>query len=296
MDALVESIRNIGLVNLPVLQIKAETYRIVCGFKRIRACGILGMEKIHCRVIDRSTSEIDCLKLAIADNTMASKPGILEEARAVTKLWSLCAPEGDLPGIARPLGIDVNMDLAEKYRVLCSLPERLHHLVENNVISMKIAIELGSFGEGDLLVMANLFETLRPTASQQKEILSNLRAISAVMNTRIADLLELPGICDVLVSQEVDRKLKIRILRWEIRKIRYPHIARFESRFYQNLGKLGLMQGVSLVPPRDFESTVYTFSIDFENTAELGRKTDWLKQLCESRELRSLLYREIEDT
>lgn len=296
LDALVESIRNIGLVNIPVLQVKGETYRIVCGFKRIHACSILGMEKIHCRVLDRSTSEIDCLKMAIADNAMASRPGILEEARAVTKLGTLCASEGDLPRLARPLGIDVNTDLAEKYRLLCALPETLQHLVENSVISMKIAIELGTLEAGDSLVMADLFETLRPTASQQKEILSNLKATSAVMNHRIADLLELPGIYEVFTNQEVDRKHKIRRLRWEIRKIRYPYIARFESRFHQNLGKMGLKKGISLIPPRDFESPVYTFSIDFTDTLELGRKADWLKQICESRELKSLLHREIEDT
>ncbi len=297
IDAIAESIRNIGLVNFPILQEKTPgIYRIVCGFKRIFACRRLSVPSTRCRVIDGPCSHIDCLKLSITDNAMASRPGIIEEARAVTKLRSLCLPEEDLPSIARTLGMSVNMALVEKYEVLCRLPENLRQLLEDDIISMKIAIDLSGLDHETALAIAGLFVSLRPTASHQKELIAGLRAISAMRDIPVSHLLDTPLLAGITTNDNLDRKQKIQWLRAEIRRMRYPHMTRFESSFYRNLKKMRLPDGVTLHAPRDFESPVHTFAIDFKDTAELRRKAALLKELCESKELTSILKREIEDT
>lgn len=297
IQSIVESIRNIGLINFPILEEKTSgSYRIVCGFKRVIACRRLSMPSIPCRVVNSGCSKIECLKLAVTDNTVTSRPGLLEEARAITKLRALCDHDDDLPRIAGTLGMNVNMPLAEKYGVLCRLPAQLQQLVEDDVLSMKIAIDLFMLDRKTAHAIAGLFESLRPTASHQKELISSLRAISALRDIPVAELLTAAPLIGIITNDNLDRKRRIQLLRAALRKMRYPHISRFEASFSQNLKKMGLPQGVSLHAPRDFESPVYTFAVNFENIDELRQKADLLKKFSETNELIAILKREIEDT
>jgi hypothetical protein len=295
VDALQRSIESIGLINSPVLEPTAQGYRIVCGFKRIIACRALELREIQCRVIQDNPNELDCLKIAIADNAMARGLNTLEEARAVVKLWRACGPEENLPGLAAPLGVFINMALVDKYRQLFELPERVQTLVGEGVISLKPALELGRMDGKSAIAMANLFDLLRPTFGQQRELISSVRAISAVMDADIPELLEMPPISGILGDDDLDRKQKIRMVRHEIRKLRFPYMTRFEAFFNHNMKALSLEEGLALIPPSDFESPVYQFMIDFKSIEELQRKTDHIRKAAQSKALMNIMKREIED-
>lgn len=297
IDALAESIKDIGIINLPMVEKTSGGFRIVCGFKRIQACGILDVLEIPCKIVDHSSSStrIDCLKIAIADNTTTVRSNLLEEARAIVKLSELCDDKDELPRIANALGIQVNRDLVEKYRRLCMLPDRIQQFVGNDIFSLKIAIELDKLDSESAYAIADLFDSTRPTSGQQRELIANLKAISAIQNTSVSKLLASSPIQDVLEMNTLDRKQKIQLLRYQVKKLRYPYITSFESRYYTNLQQLNLPNGMTLVPPRDFESPVYTFSVDFVDTDELKHKADCLVQLSKSNELMAILNRKIEN-
>jgi hypothetical protein len=295
VDALQRSIESIGLINPPVLEPTARGYRIVCGFKRVIACLSLGLKEIECRVIKGDPGEVDCLKIAIADNAMARGLNILEEARAVVKLWRVCEPEENLPRLAEPLGIFINMALVDKYRQLFELPVRVQALVGEGVISLKPALELGRMDGKSAVAMADLFDLLRPTFGQQRELISSVRAISAVMDADVSELLEMAPISGILSDDDLDRKQKIRMVRCEIRRLRFPHMTRYETFFKDNLKALGLEEGLALIPPSDFESPVYQFMIDFESIEELQRKTDHIQKAAQSKALKNIMKRELED-
>lgn len=297
IEAIGESIQNVGLINFPILEEKTPgSYRIICGFKRVIACCRLSMPSICSRVVNSACSEIECLKLAITDNTVTSGLGLLEEARAITKLRALCDHEDDLPWIAGTLGMNVNMVLAEKYDALCRLPTHLQQLVEDDVISMKTAIDMVMLDRKTADAIACLFTSLRPTASHQKELISGFRSISALRDIPIDELLFAPPLSGIITDENLDRKQRIQLLRGALHKMRFPHLSRFEASFSKNLKNMGLPQGLSLHAPQDFESPVYTFTVDFENIDELREKADLLKKLSESKELIHILKRDIEDT
>lgn len=297
IDALALSIKDIGIINLPMVEKTSGGFRVVCGYKRIRACGILGVREILCKIVDHSSSSprIECLKIAIADNATAFRLSLLEEARAIVKLWELCDDKDELPGIASSLGIQVNRDLIEKYKRLCMLPDRIQQFVGNDTISLKIALELEKLDLESAYAIADLFDSTRPTSGQQRELITNLKAISAIQNTAVSKLLASSPVRDILGDDTLDRKQKIQSLRYQVKKLRYPHITSYEYRYYTNLQKIHLPDGVALVPSRDFESPVYTFSVNFVNTDELQHKVDSLKQLSKSNELMAILNRKIEN-
>lgn len=292
---LVESIRHLGVINPPVLQHSGTGYRIVCGFRRVMACAALGAGKIRSRLVEDQCRDVDCLRLSIVDNAMGGGLTVMEEARAVVGLLAFCSSFDDLPGLAEPLGIRANKDLAQKYERLCRLPEKVQALVGEDVISLKTALEMERLGEGEALAFAVLLGILRPGASQQRELLSGVKALAAIRETGIADVLESPPFPETLGDERLDRKQKIRKLISEIRRFRFPHISRFESVFWENVAKLDLDEGIFLIPPQDFESPVYRFALDFRDTTELAWKTESLKRICGSNELTAILKREIED-
>ncbi len=298
VEALADSIRSVGLVNLPLLEEKEPNrFRIVCGFKRLLACRRIGMETVQCRVVSSDCSPMTCLSIAIADNTMGpNPPGILDQARAVEKIRSLCAPGDDLSLIAGRLGLHVDPSLVEKYHRLCSLPAYLQKLVEDDGVSMAMAIELGAMEDRDAIALSGLFEVLRPTASHQKELLSALKAISVMHDTDMTAILESPDLSDIIENDAFDRKQKIQRLRQAVRKLRYPFISRFESHFKQQIQRMALPKGMALIAPRDFESPSYTFTIEFSNAIELRHHAKTLASLSENSALKSILRRDIENT
>ena len=296
IGALVESIRAIGVINFPILEKKPGGYRIVCGFKRIQACRMLGIQAIRCRIADHSWTEMDCLKRAVTDNAMARHLSTLEQARAAVKLRLACGSDADLPELAKPLGVEISADLVEKYERLCRLPEDIQQLVDDGGISMKVALEMEKLDGSSAAAAAMLFKRLRPTVNHQQELLSGLKAIAAVSDISIVQLLSSPPLTDIIEKNGVDRKTKIRMLRGDIRRLRYPYMTRFYDRFYDHLRSVDLPGGVSIAAPKDFESPVFKLTVDFSNTEELRRKADQLKQLGGRSELESLLKRDIEDT
>jgi len=294
---LIESIRRLGVVTPPLLEKTVSGLRIVCGFKRIQACMQLDMNRVPARVLAHSLApEIDLLTMAIADNALKGGLNLMEAAAATGKLMEHLADENDLPDAAAAAGLRITPDLARKYLRLLNLPEKIQRMVCHEMTSMKVAFELGTLNKQDADTLADLIETLRPTASQQLEILSNLKALSILQRSSVSEvILHLPATL-ILKDEHLDRKAKIHHLRRAIRKARYPHLTRFETTFLENRGKLGLPPGLSLIPPPGFESPAYRFALDFETCAELREKADYLRALSDHQALREILKREIEDT
>lgn len=294
---LIESIRMLGIITPPLLERIPAGFRIVCGFKRIQACMQLNINRVPARVLAHGrVPEIDLLRIAIADNALKGGLNLMETAVATGKFMDRLEDERDLPEAAAGAGIRITPDLARKYLRLQSLPETIQRMVYHDMTSMKVAFELGTLNQQDADTLANLIETLRPTASQQLEILAHLKALSALQKSSVSDvLLRLPA-TPILEDERLDRKAKIHHLRREIRKARYPHLTRFETAFRENREKLDLPSGLSLIPPPGFESPAYTFALEFETCGELAQKADYLGVLSNHPALREILKREIEDT
>lgn len=294
---LIESIRTLGVITPPLLERTPAGFRIVCGFKRIQACMQLSLNQVSARVLAYGrVPEIDLLRIAIADNALKGGLNLMEAAAATGKLMARLEDEKDLPDTAAAAGIRITPDLARKYLRLQSLPETIQRMVYHDMTSMKVAFELGTLNQQDGDTLANLIETLRPTTSQQLEMLTHLKALSALQQSSVSNvLLRLPA-TPILEDERLDRKAKIHHLRREIRKARYPHLARFETAFHINREKLDLPPGLSLIPSPGFENPAYTFALEFETCGELAQKADYLGVLSNHPALREIMKREIEDT
>jgi len=69
ISSLQDSIKEIGLLNPPILKEKGEGYQIVTGWKRLISCRELGFNQALCRVYgSREINHKDCITIIYQDN------------------------------------------------------------------------------------------------------------------------------------------------------------------------------------------------------------------------------------
>jgi len=294
LGALIRSIEHLGMINPPVLEQSPEGYRVVTGFRRLQAYRRLDRTQIEARLVNHTCREIDCLKLAIADNAMSRPLDILEEATAVVKLSAHFTDPRTFRETAALLGISVNSQLADKYRCLLRLPEGIRQQVASGVMPLAIALELESVDMPSALAVAGLFSMVQPTLSQQRELLSFMRDIAAAAGKSLSELIDEPTIAEICHA-DLDRKQKIVLLRSAIRRWRYPHLSRAEADFIDRRKKLDLPSGMVLQPPKDFESPAYNLTLIFETPDDLRQQSERLQEISLHPELHAILERDIED-
>lgn len=293
-DLLVRSIEVIGILNPPVLEKVNSGFRVVSGFRRVQACRRLEWTEMEARVLLPPCREIDCLKIAIADNAFSSRLNILEEAVAAIKLSAHIPDARMLCEAAASLGIKMNQQLLDKYRRLFRLPEPVRRQVASGTVPLAVALELEYLDESSAIAIADLFGSLKPTLSHQRELLACLREIALRDEKRLAELIKEPFIADLVRDPDMDRKQKIAMLRSSVRKQRYPSLSRAEADFHERRGELNLPSEMGLQPSKDFESPDYTFILTFRTSDDLRQHAERLLGISRHPDLKALLKREIE--
>jgi hypothetical protein len=82
-EALVASIRLVGLLNPPILIACAGGFRIVSGFKRIAAMRQLNSNDIPARLLNPGAAAEYCIRIAIIENSSQRSLNLVEQANAV---------------------------------------------------------------------------------------------------------------------------------------------------------------------------------------------------------------------
>lgn len=134
LELLAQSIQENGLIQ-PIVVRRSESgnYEIVAGERRLRACRLLGMEKVPCYVNDCSPRS--SALLAMAENMHRCNLQIFEEAEGIQKLislWNVTQEEA-----AKRLGMSQSA-VANKLRLL-KLSEEERQTVLNSGLTERHA-------------------------------------------------------------------------------------------------------------------------------------------------------------
>ncbi|MBU3947010.1 MAG: ParB/RepB/Spo0J family partition protein [Proteobacteria bacterium] len=292
-DALARSINSEGIINPPILIGKNSGYSIVSGFRRINAIKSLGWVDLTARVLCKKTSDHECVKLAISDNSFQRPLNIIEYSRCY-KMLSCYYNEEELPQIAFLLGLADNPDLIKKIMKLCELPISLQKYILSDTLSLAMALELAKPEYNKIgLIIADIFDQLKLSLNKQREFLALCYEIGARENITIADLVNGDDFRNVLSDENLDRNQKTRIIRGYLKKRRFPSIIKAESEFKINITKLGLIEGVKLIPPANFEGNSFSINMEFKKITELNKQTAYLNRLIKNPELQKILLKDI---
>ncbi|MCK4860164.1 MAG: ParB N-terminal domain-containing protein, partial [Candidatus Omnitrophica bacterium] len=257
IDHLMASIDNVGVLNLPLLIEKNSGYKIVCGFRRIEACRRLGWTDVEVRILDSDTKRLECIKYAIADNSLQRPLNLIEQSRSINMLYGFFKDVSALGKSLSVMGLPDNPSIIKKIKELYHLPKFVQSGILSNTISLAMALELGRLQIEAGECLAKLFQTLTLSLNKQREILSLVKEISLREDISILKVLENDILQKILTNKNLDRNQKIREIRIYLKQRRFPVITAAEKEFEKHVKKLKLGSGTKLIPPDNFEGTTY---------------------------------------
>lgn len=294
IDMLSASIRNVGLINPPLLLKKKSDFTALSGFRRIAACRYLGWQNIKARIMDNSVSKLECVKVAITDNIHQRSLNLIETSRSINMLSCFFEDAESLAESASKLGLPANPSILKKIRPICHLPLQIQSSILSNNISLAIATELGKFDHVTGIAFTKLFNDLKVGLNKQREIITLIKEISLREDISIQEMLSETDLQDILNNGDLDRTQKAQKVRIYLKQRRFPSIAGAEKSFEKNIKALKMGAGTKLIPPRDFEDTIYTLTLSFKDITELRARMTTLEKILQNPRLKNILDRKID--
>jgi ParB family chromosome partitioning protein len=178
-----------------------------------------------------------------------------------------------------------------KIRRICRLPQPIQTGLLTDTISMPVALELEKFTQNIGITFMGLFQELKMGLNRQREFINLVHETALREDLSIEDVLRDPGLNKILRDETLEGHQKSnRIRRWLHRR-RFPNLSNAENKFASQVKELNLDQKMALTPPRQFEGTVYTFTLAFENHQELRELHDKLFEVLDNPTLKTILDR-----
>lgn len=289
IEPLAASISRLGVMHPPLLLPNDSGYQVVCGFRRISACISVGLSKIAARLLLPDTDKAACVELAIADNALQRPLNLIETSRALVLLSRAYPDKDDLCRTAAALGLPDNFSVIHKLVQLSAVAPEIQQGVLSNVLSMAIALELGQMEKACGISLSKLFGFLKLGLNKQREILTMIQEIAFREDLAVADVIDASELHQIMNHEKWDRSQKTVHLRRYLRRRRYPSITAVESDFEARMRSLDLDSGISLIPPRDFESTTFSFHLNFNNLTELQHRLACLTKVSSSPVMNDIL-------
>ncbi len=286
IDDILDSIKNVGLINPPILIKKKSKYTIICGFRRIAACRMLGLLNIEAKILDSSTNEIDCVKCAITDNSFQRPLNLIEQSRSLFMLSGFFKDITSLADVASSLGLPHNPSIIKKIINIYHLPLFIQNCVLSNIISLSMAVELGRFEKHAGIIFAEIFNDLKLGLNKQRELITLINEISLRENIPVIKVIQESGFQEILQNDELDRTKKTKTLRFYLKKRRYPSITRAEQKFEELVKELKLGNNMKLIPPKNFEGNTFIIKLHFNNLKDLQDHSDTLEEILQNSTLK----------
>ena len=289
IDELSESIKFAGVINLPLLKKEGSKYTIISGFRRISALRQIGRSRIKSRILEPGTEKLACVKFAIADNSFQRTLNLVESSRALCLLSPFFKKNDSLTRAAIGLGLPGSPSLVNKIKNICRLPHLLQKAIISGNISFPMAIDLGTMPPDEALAIVKLFDSLNLSLNKQREILTFIREISLRETLSVLEILEDKRLKEILNDKDLDRVQKTRMIRFSLKKWRFPVIVKIEQEFEAKRKRLNLVPGLKLIPPKNFESTEFMLAMSFKTLTDLKNLQTAFNTLLEDSALKRII-------
>lgn len=289
-DDLAVSIRNVGLINPPILRQRRDSkYQIVCGFHRVEACRTLELKEIKARVLKGDFSDLGVLKLAILDNRSHRQLNVVEQAQGIRKLSPHLPQKGRLEMLSSILGFPENQKVFEKLKTLSGLPEAIQAGVVEEIVPFEAAVDLSQFSSDDALSFYSLFKRLKLSQNKQKEVITFVAEIAIREGVQPGDVLQYREIRAVLDHSDLNRNEKGSQIRAFLKRRRFPALGEAEEKFTEELKALKLDEHIHMTGPPNFEGGPFTLRVTFKNEEGFSERRKTLDKMAKNPALKRLL-------
>ena len=291
IEPLGDVIRAVGLMHPPFLRGDHGRYSIVSGFRRIAACRFLGWTDIKVRVVGGSAASLEHVSIAIADNVLQRPLNLIETSRAIHMLSPYFPDLARLCEFSAKLGLTGSPAIFRKIERLCRMSRSLQRGILTESISLAMALELDGYEPAVSIAFAEVFQSLKLSLNRQREMVTLIKEIGFREDIPIVKLLKTDDVQAILDDMDLDRTQKVGQLRTYLRKRRFPNLTAAEKRFKDNVRAMKIGAGMQLIPPRNFEGSIYTLQMQFKDPDELKGYRTTLDKIIEHPRLKIILDR-----
>ncbi len=269
LGPLIHSIETIGLQNPPVLQeIEGDRFRIVAGWRRLRAIEKIGRKSVSCKIASIEAAEKDLFLFNFHENIDRGFNPV-EQSWAVKKL-SAFIEEGKLVKDYLPwLNLPSKGEMVPRYLTTSEIsPIYWPALFLGRLFPETIEMVFRDFRPLADPVFA-LFIFLHWGFQKQKEFLSDLREIGKRRSEDPESFFFSEPVANLLRQSTWTPQKKGEALRKLIRVCLFPTLTKVEKAFSETIFHLNLDQRTRISPPPFFEGGRYGLEVQFSNPKEL---------------------------
>lgn len=289
--SLIQSIRQSGLINPPLLQKTKDGYRIVVGFKRLLALNALKIDKIDAFVFEEQDSKLDLFLLAVREHLSHSKLDPIELSLFIKKLRDNFSIERDeiIKTYLPLVGYGRNPRVFELYSRLHLLPDEWRQLIRDEQTPVDLANELIDRSEEDRAVFLILFTTLRLGKNRQREFVLLFSDVARLLKQSVQQLVDSPSIQDILAEEKLTPSQKVDRLKSWLWRQRYPRYADAQEAFESLLKKQRFPEGLFIQPPPYFEGERFSAAFQFATEEEFRDYLAALKRLLDAGDVEKII-------
>ncbi len=289
VDNLMDSVRHVGVLNLPLLLEKKSRYIILCGFRRIEACRRLDRLDVKARILDSDTKKLECARYAVTDNAFQRPLNLIEKSRSIRMLSNFYTDHRRLSKEMSLLGVPCHESIIKRIKDICCFSKPLQNSILSESISLAMALELHKMSEDVEDGFVKLFNVLKLSVNKQREIVTLIKEIALREDIPVAQVLDGQYLQRILNDEDLDKNQKTREIRTYLKQRRFPAITRAERMFEEHRQSLKLGTGIKLIPPKNFESPTYFLTFSFKDLNDLKDLKKIFDPLIENPSLKKIL-------
>ena len=285
-ERMMNSLREIGLINPPLVTVRNSRFVLVAGWKRVLACLKLSFPSILVKVSEEK-DDLQNFLMAIHENLATRDFSLVEKAEIIRKLKTFGIKKNQVMKDYLPLlDIPANSSFYEKYLALAELESDLKKVIHEKDIPFSVLqVFLGMKPEAQELVMPILVPLGQ---NKQKEILEDLQEISQRENIAAEGILKTVEILHIQSSDKLSSLQKADKIRILLRKRRYPSFSSWKESFDLTLRKMQWPEEIALKHSPFFEDEDISVTFSFKNKKEFEESISKLKQMASKKEFNKL--------
>ncbi len=264
---LVNSIKDIGIINPPIVINNDKEYLILTGFKRISISEELGLNTVFCRVVSKNEISFDqCIKIIYEDN---------KDRYTDIEIGELCRKHidngNDVKQFLKLIDYPTTEKNIQRFTYLSNIDSRIRNYYLDEKLNPEQCFFLSQIDTEDALLLLNkVIVPFRFNTNETREFLSELKDIYIRDDKPISQIVE-----SVINTQEDITKNSIRL---KIKKLRSPRLVEVEKEYNEIVKSLKLPKGVLISYSPYFENNY----IEVKTRIDSENKLNELKILFEN--------------
>ena len=288
IEEIAVDLKRLGQIYPVILEERGnDRYRIVAGFVQIGAARKTGWQSIEAKIFEQG--EIppqELFLLALSGRILEDSISPVEKAVALKKaLTSFGFKEEEIGReIAPLLDIPPSRKVIRNYLALADADEAIRDAVHFGHLPANQAFLLLPFEAADRLALSNLFQNLRPSFNEAKEILRNMGDVARMQKKPIKEILALKEIKGILKpacppagrhgrrgrDKTLSQRKKTENLRQTLKKLRYPLLSETREEMYKRLKALALSPEVRVTFDPTFEKEEIAITLEAKDEEKLA--------------------------